>query len=213
MHRYASVPNAPTVLRSRPVPRARPARCPPALRSQQPETSAPRPWCARGAQVLPHVLPGILSLSGPRESIPGPGLPETNAKLVARRDGRLAYYTQRRGGCLGTRPGGLRRAAQRGPETPLGRRRSRRPTPRAASGTRARPEPSPAVARYRAGYFPCSTSRWRENDTDRRVRHVNGGGCFAAAEGESTPLATAARRAPPSCAAARGRLAPVERGA
>ena len=45
-------------------------------------------------------------------------------------------------GCLGTRPGGLRRAAQRGPETPLGRRRRRRPTPRAASGTRARPEPS-----------------------------------------------------------------------
>ena len=45
-------------------------------------------------------------------------------------------------GCLGTRPGGLRRAAQRGPETPLGRRRRRRPTPRAASGTRARLEPS-----------------------------------------------------------------------
>ena len=97
---------APTVLRSRPAPRARPARCPPALRSQQPETSAPRPWCARGAQVLPHVLPGILSLSGPRESIPGPGLPETNAKLVARRDGRLAYYTQRRAGVPRNSSGG-----------------------------------------------------------------------------------------------------------
>ena len=99
-------PSPPTVLRSRPAPRARPARCPPALRSQQPETSAPRPWCARGAQVLPHVLPGILSLSGPRESIPGPGLPETNAKLVARRDGRLAYYTQRRAGVPRNSSGG-----------------------------------------------------------------------------------------------------------
>ena len=102
----ASFRSAPTVLRSRPAPRARPARCPPALRSQQPETSAPRPRCARGAQVLPHVLPGILSLSGPRESIPGPGLPETNAKLVARRDGRLAYYAQRRGGVPRNSSGG-----------------------------------------------------------------------------------------------------------
>ena len=193
MHRYASVQSskrAPTVLRSRPVPRARPARCPPALRSQQPETSTPRPWCARGAQVLPHVLPGILSLSGPRESIPGPGLPETNAKLVARRDGRLAYYTQRRAGVPRNSSGGPPpgRAARPGDSS----RAEETPPPDAARRFRDASAAGavPAICITGLATYPSSTSRSRENDTDRRVRHVDGGGCFAAAEGESTPLAT-----------------------